>query len=57
MSRFLSLVDHERTHKDEYLCILCGLACYTAESLIVHSDTLHGKMSKVVTLFPLSTVT
>jgi len=46
--RFLSLVDHERTHKEEFICILCGLACYSSESLIIHSDSEHGRMGKYI---------
>lgn len=46
--RFLSLVDHERTHKDEFICILCGSACYSAESLIIHTDSEHDRMAKYI---------
>jgi len=41
--RFLSLVDHERSgHPEAFLCILCGLACGSADALIAHSDAHHG---------------
>lgn len=47
--RFLSLVDHERAgHPSSYICILCGLACYSAESLIFHSDNNHGSKSTFI---------
>ena len=47
--RFLSLVDHERTgHPSSYLCILCGLACYSADSLVFHSDNNHANKSAFI---------
>ena len=45
-SRYLSLVDHERTgHPGAFLCILCGLPCYSADALIFHSETHHPRTS------------
>jgi len=47
--RFLSLVDHERTgHPSCYICILCGLPCLSADSLISHSDNIHPKKSTFI---------
>jgi hypothetical protein len=46
MLRYLSLVDHERTgHPTAYLCILCGLACHSADSLISHGDRQHPRIT------------
>jgi len=44
--RFLSLVEHERSHLDGFICILCGEACYSAEKLISHSDSRHPEKTK-----------
>ena len=44
--RFLSLVEHERSHLDGFICILCGEACYSAEKLISHSDTRHPEKTR-----------
>jgi hypothetical protein len=39
-------VDHERTgHPAAYLCILCGLACHSADSLISHGDRQHPRIT------------
>jgi len=46
--RYLSLVDHERTHSEAFICILCGLCCYSAENLIGHSDQLHPRKSEFI---------
>ena len=46
--RYLSLVGHERTHVDAYICILCGLCCYSAENLIAHSDQHHPTKSEFI---------
>lgn len=46
--RYLSLVDHERTHSEAFICILCGLCCYSAENLIGHSDQQHARKSEFV---------
>ena len=49
LSRFLSLVDHERAgHPDSFICILCGLPCLSAENLIDHCDLIHGKKSAYI---------
>lgn len=47
-SRYLSLVGHERTHVDAYICILCGECCHSAENLISHSDQLHPTKSEFI---------
>jgi len=47
-TRFLSLVDHERTHTEAYICILCSLCCYSAENLIAHMDLLHQRKSEFI---------
>ena len=44
--RFLSLVEHERSHLDGFICILCGECCYSAEKLISHSDTRHPEKTR-----------
>jgi len=44
-TRFLSLVHHERTHKSAFLCILCGLACHNADTLISHTNREHEDVS------------
>ena len=46
--RFLSLVDHERTHSEAFICILCGECLYSAENLIVHMDSNHGSKSEFI---------
>jgi len=46
--RYLSLVDHERTHSEAFICILCGLCCYSAENLIGHSDQQHPRKSEFI---------
>jgi hypothetical protein len=47
--RYLSLVDHERTgHPEAYLCILCGLACGSADRLISHSHQLHPRTTTYI---------
>lgn len=46
--RYLSLVDHERTHSEAFICILCGLCCYSAENLIGHSDQHHPRKSEFI---------
>jgi len=46
--RYLSLVDHERTHSEAFICILCGLCCYSAENLIGHSDQQHARKSEFI---------
>jgi len=46
--RYLSLVDHERTHTEAFICILCGLCCYSAENLIGHCDQQHARKSEFV---------
>jgi len=47
-NRYLSLVDHERTHIEAYICILCGMCCYSAENLIAHCDTVHPRKSEFI---------
>jgi len=47
-SRYLSLVDHERTHIEAYICILCGVPCESAAALIAHSDTQHPRKSEFI---------
>jgi len=46
--RFLSLVDHERTHTEAFICILCGNCCQNPENLIHHMDSNHGSKSEFV---------
>jgi KRAB domain-containing zinc finger protein len=46
--RYLSLVDHERTHAGAFICILCGFCCYSAQKLIGHSDKHHPRKSKFI---------
>jgi len=46
--RYLSLVGHERTHVDAYICILCGHCCQSAENLIAHSDSQHPRKSQFI---------
>ena len=44
--RFLSLVEHERSHLDSFICILCGECCFSAEKLISHSDLRHPEKTR-----------
>lgn len=46
--RFLSLVDHERTHNEAFICILCGECCGAADCLIGHMDAQHAAKSEFV---------
>ena len=46
--RYLSLVDHERTHGDAFICILCGQCLYSSENLIGHMDSKHGSKSEFI---------
>lgn len=46
--RFLSLVDHERTHAEAFICILCGECCGAADRLIGHMDSQHAAKSEFV---------
>jgi len=46
--RYLSLVHHERTHSDAFICILCGQCLHSAENLINHMDSKHGSKSEFI---------
>ena len=46
--RYLSLVDHERTHGEAFICILCGQCLHSSESLISHMDSKHGSKSEFI---------
>ena len=46
--RFLSLVEHERTHTESFICILCGLPTHSAENLIAHCDKQHTIKSEFI---------
>lgn len=48
LDRFLSMVDHERTHTEAFICILCGVCCNSPEALIGHMDSRHEDKSEFV---------